>query len=100
MISTALRAEVCPLTTRMHSLDTPSASARTLSRAALVLPRSAGAVTRTLSVSPSHPAMQFRDDAGTTLIGNVMVVSPFKKKAGPKGPALRTLDDRRWRFDD
>ena len=47
----------------------------TLSTAALALPRSAGAVTRTLSVSPSHPAMPFRDDAGTTLIGNLMVVS-------------------------
>ena len=45
-----------------------------VSTARLALPRSAGAVTRTLSVSPSHPAMQFREDAGTTLIGNLIVV--------------------------
>ncbi len=48
-----------------------------ISTAALALLRSLGVVTRTLSVSPSHPAMQLREDAGTTLIGNLIVVSPF-----------------------
>ena len=46
------------------------------STAALALPRSAGAVTLTLSVSPSHPAMPFREDAGIALICSLMVLSP------------------------
>ncbi len=76
MISTTFRGEVLPEMTRAHFLDTPSASAMVISTATLALPPSAGAVTRTLSVSPSHPAIRFREDAGTTLIGNLIVVSP------------------------
>lgn len=48
--------------------------------AAFASPRSAGAVTRILRVSPSHPAMQFREDAGTTLIGNLIVGSPLMEQ--------------------
>ncbi len=71
------RAEALPVTIRAHFAGMPSASATSLSTAAFALPRSAGALTRTLSVSPSHPAMQSREDAGTTLIGSLIVGSPF-----------------------
>src|SRR4029450_4710265 len=77
MISTVLRPEVWPVTMRMHALDTPSASAIVAPPAALPWPRSAGSVTRTLSVSPSHPAMALREDPATTLICNRIVVPPL-----------------------
>src|SRR5205823_12383335 len=67
-ISTTLRDDFKPATSRMLSLDTPSASASTASTAPFALPRSGGAVTHTLSVSPIQPATQLRDDLGTTLI--------------------------------
>ena len=62
---------------RAHPLGTPSASDKSFSAAAFALPRSAGALTRTLRVSPSQPAMQSREEAGTTLIKSLMVDSPF-----------------------
>lgn len=52
-----------------------SAAATTRSADALARPRSAGARTRTLSVSPSQPAMPSRVDDGATLIGSLIVVS-------------------------
>ena len=71
-ISMTFRGEVFPATIRALCFGNPSASATTLSTAALALPRSAGALTRTLSVSPSQPAMPSREDPGTTLIGSLM----------------------------
>lgn len=50
-----------------------SASARSRSTAELALPCSGGAETRTFSVSPSHPAMQSREEPGTTLIGRCTI---------------------------
>jgi hypothetical protein len=45
--------------------------------AALALPRSAGAVTRTFKVSPSQPAKQLREDAGTALIWSFVDTTRF-----------------------
>ena len=72
------------MTTRAHFRGIPSASEITASTAALALPRSAGALTRTLSVAPTHPARQLREDPGTTLIGSLMVVSLFGGGAAGK----------------
>lgn len=47
------------------------------STAALALPRSAGAATRTLSVSPSHPATQLCEDPGITLTWSLIVAPPI-----------------------
>jgi len=76
------RGEVLPATIRAFAVGNPRAAATTLSTAALALPRSAGAFTRTLSVSPSQPAMPSREDPGTTLIGSLMGRSPFAVEIG------------------
>ena len=47
-----------------------------VSTAAFALPRSGGAVTRTLRVSPSHPSTAFREDDGTTLMRSLIADSP------------------------
>jgi hypothetical protein len=47
-----------------------------VSTAAFALPRSGGAVTRTLRVSPSHPSTAFREDDGMTLIRSLIASPP------------------------
>jgi len=78
VISTTFRAEVVPETTCTHCLGTPSTSAKSFSTAAFALPRSGGALTRTLRVSPSQPAMLSREEAGTTLMGILILDPPAK----------------------
>lgn len=84
--STVLRGEVAPATMRTCSIATPIASANRLLTAALALPRSDGALTRTLSVSPNQPAIPLRDDPGTTLIVKramvFLVMFPLKGREG------------------
>jgi hypothetical protein len=67
--------EFLPATMRTLSWGVLRATATTRSAAALARPRSAGARTRTLSLSPSQPAMPSRGDEGTTLIGSLIVLS-------------------------
>ena len=50
-----------------------------VSIAALALPRSAGAVTRTFSVLPNHPTTQSREDAGMALTCSLIVASPIRR---------------------
>ena len=69
-ISTVFLAEVCPATIRT---GTPSALERILSTALFALPRSAGALTRIFSASPSHPAIPSREEEGTALMGSVVL---------------------------
>src|SRR5260221_435539 len=80
------RGELLPATMRARSAGTSSASATILSAAAFALPRSAGARTRTLRDSPSHPAMPSREEAGTTLIGSLTV-----ERVGNEGSSLLRL---------
>jgi hypothetical protein len=51
-----------------------------VSTAAFALPRSGGAVTRTLRVSPSQPSTAFREDDGTTLIRSLIAGPPCYQK--------------------
>ena len=53
------------------------------STAAFALPRSGGAVTRTLSVSPpNQPSTRLRDDPGTTLTWSLMETPRVTTKYG------------------
>jgi len=70
-----------PATTLTQSSGTPSDLARIFSTAAFALPRSAGVLTRTLRVSPSHAAIPSREEPGTTLIASLIFQSPSQSVA-------------------
>ena len=68
VILTIFLGEVLPETTFTCCLEIPSTSAMIFSTATFALLPSGGVVTRTLRISPSRPARQLREDAGTTLM--------------------------------
>jgi hypothetical protein len=74
-ISTVFRGDELPEMILTLPPGKPSALLKRDSTAALALPRSAGAVTRTLNASPSQPAMPLREDPGTTLIRSLKLVA-------------------------
>lgn len=84
--------EVLPLTIRAHFFGNPTASAMIFSTAAFALPRSAGALTRTLRVSSIHPAISSREDEGITL-SDSLIVDPLSAGRLPlrvvHGPPIR-----------
>jgi Ca-activated chloride channel family protein len=91
-ISTIFRGDVPPATTRTLFGETPRAEASVASAAAFALPRSAGAVTRTLSASPSHVSMPVRDAEGMTLMVSLAIThfNTVSVAAVLEGPPRRT----------
>lgn len=75
MISITLFGEEPPVLMRMARLGIASASASNAITASFALPFSGIAVTRNFRASPSHPAIRFLDEPGTTLILNMAMVT-------------------------
>ena len=101
MISTVFRGDEPPETIRTPPPDRPRASLKRDSTAALALPRSAGAVTRTRNVSPSQPAMPFREEPGTTLRRslNLTALNSRRTSSSSARPRLRLPLPATWHFD-
>lgn len=74
-ISTVLRGDELPAMIRTLLPGKPSALLKRDSTAALALPRSGGAATRTFNVAPSQPATLLREDPGTTLTVSLKLVA-------------------------
>ena len=89
VICSVFRRDVRPATTRTLADGIPRAAATTRSTATLACPRSAGARTRTFSVSPSQPARASQGDEGATLTASLIGSSSVYR-----GPPRATLD--RW----